>query len=194
MIDHIVVDVEIKTPIEQLPGKWNDTDKMGVACAVVYEYKTDRFRIYGPSDEELLELRSRLNAADKISGFNIWGFDFPVIFGLPGRQRVEHLRSKTNDILRRVWVACGCDPDSHGPKHAGFKLDDIMKATFGIGKIGDGASAPLWFQAGQLSRVINYCVDDVHLERDLVDFVDRHGFVIGRDREPVYLDKDKWQP
>lgn len=192
MIDHVVVDVEIKQTIEETPGGWDATDKLGVAVAVVYEFKTDRFRIFGPDDSDLMALRERLDRADKISGFNIWKFDFPVIYGLPGRLRVEHLRPKTNDILRRIWRDKGLDPDNFSKGHGGYKLDDIMQSTFGVGKIGDGASAPKWYKEGKLSKVINYCVDDVALERDLALFVERHGFVLGRDRTPVYLDNNNW--
>ncbi len=99
MQDHIVVDVEIKKTIEETPGGWDSTDKLGVAVAVVYEFQTDRFRIFGDTAAELESLRARLLKADRISGFNIWKFDFPVIFGLPGRERVEELRPKTNRHL-----------------------------------------------------------------------------------------------
>jgi len=84
--DHVVVDVEIEKTIEELPNGWDDTHLMGVACAVVYEYQTSRFRIYGPADVKALQ--TRLLSADRISGYNIWRFDFPVIWGLPARSRV----------------------------------------------------------------------------------------------------------
>lgn len=193
MIDHVVVDVEIKHTIEETPGGWDATDKLGVAVAVVYEFKTDRFRVFGPDNGDLMALRERLDRADKISGFNIWKFDFPVIYGLSGRGRAEHLRPKTNDILRRIWRDKGLDPDNFSKAHGGNKLDDIAKALFGIGKIAEGSLAPKWFQEGKIAKVINYCIDDVTLERDLTLFVEKHGFIIGKDGVPVYLNNDKWQ-
>jgi DEAD/DEAH box helicase domain-containing protein len=86
MIDSVVVDVEIQKTIEETPGGWEATDKLGVAVAVVYEFRRDRMRIYGPEDVEAL--RARLEEAERIIGFNIWKFDLPVIYGLPGRARV----------------------------------------------------------------------------------------------------------
>lgn len=50
MIDHIVVDVEIQKTIEETPGGWDATDQLGVSVGVVYEFKSDRFRIYGPDE------------------------------------------------------------------------------------------------------------------------------------------------
>jgi len=102
MEDHIVVDVEIQKTIEETPGGWDATDKLGVACAVVYEFISDRFRIYGP--EDVPALRQRLLLATRISGYNIYRFDFPVIWGLPNRGRMEELKSKTNDLLQRISI------------------------------------------------------------------------------------------
>lgn len=190
--DHIVLDVEIQKCIEELPGGWSDTHLMGVAVAVVYEFRSDRFRIYGHDDID--RLRQRLLAADRISGFNIWRFDYPVIFGLPSRSRVEELRGKTNDILLRIWRSLGLDTESFGPQHKGWSLSNVVGGTFGTDKIANGADAPLWFQAGQIARVANYCADDVALERDLTAFVDRHGFVVNGATGRVLRIKPEWQP
>ncbi len=178
MIDHVVVDVEIQKTIEETPGGWDSTDKLGVACAVVYEYIGQRFRIYGPDD--VTALQERLMRAERISGYNIYRFDYPVIWGLPCRGRVLQLKEKTNDILQRIWRACGLDDDAidFTELHKSWSLDTVMKGTFGVGKIGYGGDAPKWFQAGQWAKVANYCADDVALERDLADFVDKYGFVV----------------
>jgi len=179
MQDHIVVDVEIQKTIEETPGGWDATDKLGVAVAVVYEFQTDRFRIYGHTPAELTALRARIMAADRISGFNIWKFDFPVIFGLPGRERVTALLPKTNDMLRRIWQSLRLDPDTFSKAHGGWGLDAVARGTLKApGKIANGAQAPIWYQAGRWGEVCNYCVDDVTLERDLTIFVDRYGYVV----------------
>lgn len=178
MEDHVVVDVEIQRTIEETPGGWDATDKLGVACAVVYEFTGDRFRIYGP--EDVPALRERLLRADRISGYNIYRFDFPVIWGLPNRGRMEVLKPKTNDLLQRIWRAIGLDDDAvdFTELHKGWSLGIVTKGTLGIGKIGYGGDAPKWYQAGQWGRVANYCADDVALERDLAVFVDKYGFVV----------------
>lgn len=175
-MDHVVVDVEIQNKVEETPGGWEATDTLGVACAVLYEYQIDRFRVYGPQDVPALQ--DRLLRADRISGYNIWAFDFPVIWGLPGRARVASLRAKTDDLLRRIWQAIELNPDRFSDRHKGWGLDAIATATLGVGKIGYGGDAPKWYQQGQHARLINYCVDDVTLERDLTSFVDRWGFVL----------------
>lgn len=186
-MDHIVVDVEIKKQIGQDGLTWDDTDKLGVSVAVVYEFQTDRFRVYGDTPDDLERLRGRLLAADRISGYNIWKFDFPVIFGLPGRERVEVLRNRTNDLLRRVWAAQGYDPDAFDKTtHGNWGLDVVVRGTLKApGKIAHGSKAPEWYQAAEWGKVVNYCVDDVTLERDLAIFMDKYGYVVNGDTGQV---------
>lgn len=195
-MDHIVVDVEIQKCIGGEIG-WNDTHLLGVGCAVVYEYLSDRFRVYGHQD--LQELRDRILQADRVSGFNTFNFDFPVIFGFqkndwvtpsPEVARIkETLGEKSNDILRRIWVALGLNPDKFVPQtHGGYSLDVVSKGTLRAnGKIANGAIAPVWYQAGEFGKLINYCVDDVALERDLTNFVDKFGFIVGKNGNVVRL-------
>lgn len=198
MIDHIVVDVEIQKTIEETPGGWDATDKLGVAVACVWEYRTARMRVYGPDDVPALQ--ARLMVADRISGFNILNFDFPVIWGfskaawsakmVDGYKEAQALKvqllPRTDDMLRRIWQALGLNPDVFSSAHKGWGLDAVADATLAARKIGFGGDAPKWFQAGLIQKVVNYCADDVALERDLTDFVDDHGYVLN------FLDKSQY--
>ncbi len=190
--DHIVIDVEIQNPIESLPNGWNDTDKMGIACCVIYEFLTDRFKVYGPEDYEAI--KERLMKAEVISGFNIWKFDYQVIFQQPGHVRIEELRHKTNDLLVNIWRNLGLRLDCFTGAHKGWSLDNVAKATLGRGKIGNGALAPEWYQAGQIHRVIDYCLDDVSLERDLAIHMRDHKFVLHPTKMKVDITSEEWNP
>lgn len=183
-MDHIVVDVEIAKTIEEVGG-WDHTEKMGISCGVVYEYQTDRYRIYGPSDRDRVALQARLMKADRITTFNGWRFDFPVIWGLPGRERVLALKEKSNDLLLRIWRSLGLDEESFSDLHKGWGLDVVCSGTLGVGKSGYGGDAPKWFQAGEWARLVDYCVDDVRLERDLGEFIDCYGFVVNGSTQRV---------
>lgn len=176
-LDHVVVDVEIQKTIESLPNKWNDTHLMGVAVAVVYEFQTERYRVYGENDVDAL--RSRLEVADRISGFNIWAFDYPVIWGEKRDWRHPTLGPRTNDVLRRIWLGVGVDPNNFVPKtHGGYTLDNCTAATFKEHKVGHGASAPVWYQDGKWPWVVDYCLDDVRLERKLTAYGEEHGYIL----------------
>jgi len=178
MNDWIVVDVEIQKTIEETPGGWDATDLLGVACAVVYEFKGDNFRVYGPNDVE--RLRERLLAADRVSGYNIWKFDYPVIWGLPGRERKMEMLPKTDDLLRRIWQAQGLNPETFSKFHGGTSLDIVAGETINQRKSGFSGDAPKWFQAGEWAKLVDYCINDVKIERDLALFVEKHGYVITR--------------
>jgi hypothetical protein len=71
------------------------------------------------------------------------------------------------------------DPDYFNSRtHGGVNLDTVARATINAHKIGHGADAPKWYKAGLIQKVVNYCADDVAIERDLNDFVDRYGYVL----------------
>lgn len=192
MIDHIVFDVEIAKTIEEVGG-WHHTEKMGVAVACVWQYRNNRLSVYGPDDVDAL--RNRLLSADRISSYNGLLFDYPVVWGYSkaewkasredlgaskGAPAIyKQILPKTDDMLRRIWQAKGLDPDRFNPRtHGGTKLDDVAYNTLGVRKIGNGADAPKWYQEGKIQQVVNYCADDVAIERDLTDFVDRYGYVV----------------
>jgi hypothetical protein len=180
---HVVFDVEIIKTIDQCSDGWNSTEEMGVGVAVVYDYTDDRYHVYGP--EEVAALREHLMSADIIGGFNIWNFDYPVVWG---RSKAEWagddalratLKPKTDDTLRRIWLSLGLDADNFNYKtHGGYGLDDVAGLTIASKKIGHGADAPIWYQRGLIQKVANYCVDDVAIERELCTFVERYGYVI----------------
>ena len=56
-MDHVVVDVEIQKTIKETPGGWDATHLLGVAVACVWEYRTQRMRVYGPDDVDTLRDR-----------------------------------------------------------------------------------------------------------------------------------------
>lgn len=187
-MDRICIDVEIEKTIDETPGGWDATHLLGAAVTCIWEERGNRMRVYGPND--LVTVRERIRDADRVDGFNIWNFDFPVIWGVSKTgwrvqdtavvsELKKELLPKTNDILRRIWISLGLDPDTFDyTTHGGFSLDAVAGATINSKKIGHGASAPVWYQEGKIQRVANYCADDVAIERDLADFIDRYGYVI----------------
>lgn len=185
-LDHIILDIEIKKCIGEDGLTWDDTDKLGVACAVVYEYATERFRIYGDSDLELNELQGRIGLADRVTTYNGLVFDLPVIYGQPRNAFTDtsslhclHFSTKSDDLLRRIWHGADLDLDKFTGAHKGYGLDVIARATLGRGgKIGHGLDAPRWYQAGRFGKLHNYCLNDVALTKELCEFIDRHGYIL----------------
>lgn len=170
--DHVVVDVEIKKNIDEVPNGWNDTHLLGVSCACVWEYRHDRMRVYGDTPEELDALRGRLIEAHRVTSFNGWAFDFPVIWGQPRGMHVAALYGSSDDLLARIWQAM-----IPAVSRKGWSLDAIALGTLGRGKTGNGAMAPVLYQAGRWGELVDYCSNDVGVTRDLSDHVDRNGYV-----------------
>jgi DEAD/DEAH box helicase domain-containing protein len=170
-MDHVILDIEIQKPIGGPGGlTWNDTDTMGVSVAILYEMEADRYVIYGADD--LKALRDRLEAAERITTWNGWSFDLPVLYGLRRPMTVDHLAGASDDMLARIWQA-------RGRFEKGWKLEEVGQATLGRGKTDDGALAPIFYQQGQWVKLINYCLGDVHLTRDLCRVADDMGMLKG---------------
>lgn len=167
---------------------WKDYEGLGVACICAWSSKFDGYGIFvdtlEPIDTESLakdldgqilvvdaiaQFQAWINAHSEIAGYNSREFDDKVVF--PAGIRCQ----TTYDILREIYAAIGLDPNYTFPgsekdqwrKYAGYRLEDVAKANFGRGKIGNGAMAPIQWQDGEYEAVIRYCLDDVRLERDL---------------------------
>jgi hypothetical protein len=185
---HIVLDIEIARTVEQAGG-WDSTGAMGVACAAVYEVGRDRYRLFDSS--ELEDLQECIKGSDRITTWNGWRFDLPVIYGVdrpdwpaspfasqPGGKDGKPLSERSRDLLRDVWAAQGLDPDAYTPAHGGWKLEDVGETITGVGKDGDGADAPKLYKDGQWGSLMTYCMHDVWLTNQVERFIRRHGFVV----------------
>jgi hypothetical protein len=192
MEDRIVVDVEIKKTVGPPDNlTWNDTDKLGISVAVVYEYRTDRFKVYWGSDDGVESLQKRIASADRVVSFNGERFDFPVIWRLPNRSVTSEIgclgKCKSTDILAQIWRSLGLNPDQFSDLHKGWGLGDTALATIRRTKIDSGAHAPILWRNMKIGEVVTYCIDDVALTRDLDKHIKRYGYVIGSNGKVVFL-------
>lgn len=173
-----VFDAEIKVPIEKCSRGWNSHDEMGVACLVIFDYLNMRYRVF--NEDNASEAMAILHDYDFVVGFNTVRFDWPLIQAtypdiIGGRTR----KATDCDILRQIWISRGLNPDVFVPRtHGGFKLDDVAFDTIGMRKTLSGEQAPILFQQGRLVEVIDYCLEDVRIERALFEFAVQHGYII----------------
>jgi len=170
-----VFDLEIKKRIEDCSKGWNSHDEMGISVLCLYDYLTGRYRVFDDANKD--EALNILNNYDLVSGFNTVKFDWNVVNkSWPnGYTRI----GKDYDILREIWVSQGLDPDNfNGRTHGGYKLDDVAFDTIGMRKTANGALAPIMFQEGRFAELVDYCLEDVRIERTLFEFVVNNGYVI----------------
>ncbi len=162
---------------------------MRMSCAVAAEIGTARYRIFDHNELDLV--KKCLDGADRIVTWNGWTFDFPVILGVdrpnwrgspesmrPGGKDGKPLSSRSLDMLRLAYRCLNLDPDGATADHGGWKLSDVTKGLFGIGKSGDGKDAPEQFQRGEYGRLYSYCLRDVQLTAMVYEFARRHRFIM----------------
>lgn len=155
----LVLDLETERSFDEVGGAENRA-RLGVSIVGVYHYDGDRFATY--RKEELGELEPHLRAADEIVGFNLVGFDWPVLAAVLG-DWVQGL--PTVDLMLEAQKALG---------HR-VSLDSVAQATLGAAKRGSGLDALEHYRAGRWEELERYCLEDVRLTRDLYEYARREG-------------------
>lgn len=120
-------------------------------------------------EQDMKKLKEVLDSASLVVGYNIFGFDTPVISNYLGPE-VHSLPQL--DLMVAVQRSIGFKP----------KLDDLTTATFGQGKIGSGADAVKYYASGDLDSLKKYCMEDVRLTKKLYEFGCDKGYVKYYDR------------
>ena len=178
----LIYDIEIKKAIlkkgeakqegVEYCGGWNDHANMGISVVCVYDCRTNRVRVFTDSNkEQFWELADSRNL---LIGFNNIGFDNKVLSACWGRSIPE---DKCYDILREIWAGLGFGTEFNYSTHAGYGLDSCCEVNFNTTKSGHGALAPIDWQRGKIGDVIDYCLNDVQLTRQLLGKIVRDGYI-----------------
>jgi hypothetical protein len=170
--NRLVLDLETKRSFDEVGGAENRA-LLGVSVVGVYSYAEDRFLTF--REERFDDLAKLLREADEIVGFNLIGFDWPVLAAELGAW-VGAL--PTLDLMVEAQRALG----------RRISLDSLAQATLGGGKSGSGLDALEYYRAGDWERLERYCLDDVKLTRDLFEYARKYGqlfFQKGPRRAPV---------
>lgn len=201
-----VFDAEIKKRIEDCSKGWQSHDEMGISVLVIFDYTTMRYRVF--DDKNAAEACAILSTYDLVVGFNTVGFDWKLIKATwPGMFPVKinptkesvvvqpyGRTSKDFDILREIWLAKGLNPNRFEPStHGGYKLDDVAYETIGMRKTANGALAPIMFQEGRYAELVDYCIEDVRIEKTLFEFAATYGYVMRGGRQIQLANPDYGQ-
>lgn len=145
-------------------GGWHDYESMGISCLCAYDYHEDRYRVFTEGNKG--GFADLIHSSDLLVGFNNIKFDNNVIRATWG---IDLSRKPTFDILLEIWRSLGFGDEFNSETHAGYGLDAMAKANFGIGKTGFGGNAPVEWQKGNIGSVIDYCLMDIKLTKMLFD-------------------------
>jgi DEAD/DEAH box helicase domain-containing protein len=159
---YCVLDIETQRSAAEVGG-WNHADRMGISCAVLYDSRTDRFLEF--LEHQVDDLIDRLFTCDRVVGFNIKRFDYDV---LRGYSRRDIRKLDTLDILEKVHEFLGYR----------LSLDHLAKITLGAEKSGDGLQALAWWKEGRIREIVDYCIKDVEITRDLYLFGLRNRYLL----------------
>lgn len=180
----LVYDMEILRPIPERNGKpdWNyaKAGKCGIASAVVYDSDTGRYHLYDQHNVDALV--EHLNQGDVCVGFNNSGFDKPAIEGSTGLR----ITSRQLDLLEE------CRRNFRIAGHGLWGLGAICERTLGIGKSGDGASAPHLAATHRWASLFDYNLNDTFLTLELYNHIQEEGWVMGPDGQKKYLATSQW--
>lgn len=179
----IIYDIEIvkaiknknDQPIEGIKycDGWQDHANMGVSVIGCYDYNDDRYRVF--CEDNFSDFAELIESDDTVVGFNSIAFDNAVIHA---STITEIPRDKSYDILVEIWHGAGLSENFKYPSHVGFGLDACCLANFGTRKSGHGAMAPVDWQRGKIGSVIDYCLNDVKLTKQLLDLIIERGEII----------------
>lgn len=167
----VFFDCETKKFFDEVDG-W-DAAKLGVSVVSVYSRTVD---------EKFNEVSGRMESyweagfptmwevfakADRIIGFNTISFDIPALspYAPISFSKLPHF-----DILARI-------KEVEGKR---VSLDSIARGTLGTHKSDTGENAIKYWNAGDhesLSKLKEYCEDDVVLTRDIYDHAFKTGFL-----------------
>ncbi len=166
MRKEVVLDIETRNTFQDV-GAYNPS-LLTVSLVGVYFYETDTYEAF--LLEDLPKLWPRLEHADRIIGYNLFGFDYPCLQTLYAG---ELAKLPTVDLLVEI------------ERRIGFrvKLDDVAQATLGVGKSGHGLMAVEYWKKGEIDKLKEYCLQDVRVTKDVYEHALQQGEVFYTDRQ-----------
>ena len=169
------------SPIQKLDGLeycggWEDFENMGISVICTADLDSDNYHIFlHPDSSEIVSQiwTPLLNAtiydfedfvqSSTMYGFNSRKFDDNLC-------QANGINLKTDfDLLEQVRLsAYGSIEWYNCPKGCTYKLDALAQANGLGGKTGSGELAPKLWQQGKQKEVIDYCMNDVRLTKELI--------------------------
>jgi DNA polymerase elongation subunit (family B) len=136
--------------------------KGGAAAIVVYDSRDGWLHHY--DDHTAQHCARHIESADIVVGYNSDNFDIPCLEGLVDRR----LRIRRSIDIYQMLIQAYAKRGISGQK-GDFTLDAVSRRNLGRGKIDHGDNVKELIRRGMWARVFNYCADDVHLTRDLLN-------------------------
>lgn len=175
----IVFDTETTNYFSDV-GK-NEPAALDLAVVCIYDSVGDDYKSF--TQEQLPKLWPILEKADLLIGFNSEHFDIPL---LNKYYSGDLSKIRGVDLLKEVKKVLG----------RRIKLDTLAEATLGRKKTGDGTESVRWWRAGEIDKVIKYCIEDVKITKEIYEYALKNGHLKYRDMKVIKeipLDTSNWE-
>jgi len=176
----IVFDIETKNIFQDVGS--NDPAALDISVVCVYDSLTDSYTSY--LEKDFGKLWPIFEHADMLIGFNSDHFDIPL---LNKYYHGDLSKIKSVDILKEIHKALG----------RRVKLDNVAEATLGKNKSGHGLEAITWWKQGEIQKIIDYCIDDVKITKEIYEYALKNGSLKYKDFsgavKEVKLDTSNWE-
>lgn len=188
----VVYDVETKKLFEEIST--NDPADLGISVVSVYRREVDNqgreisgemksywtdevWDIFGEKELYFEQMWRSFEEADRIIGYNSFGFDNPAMNRIYTQGDFTKLRHF--DVLEEIRKVLGFR----------VKLDSIAKETIGAGKSADGLDAVKWWKKRDMESLNNlkkYCEMDVEVTTKVYDYAKSKGKLMFKDKWNEY--------
>ena len=173
----VIYDIETKKIFDDI--NTNNPADLGISIVSAYRREVDEEgnELSGEMksfwESEFDSMWSWFEEADRIIGYNSFGFDNPAMNGV--YTKGDFTKLKHSDILEEIRKVFG---------HR-VKLDSVAKETIGAGKIAGGLDAVKWWNMGDSESLANlkkYCEMDVEVTTKVYDFARKNGKLKFKDK------------
>ncbi len=162
----VFFDIETQNTFQEVGGHF--PDRLLISVAVTYNTKDQAFHRY--TEANAADLVAELQTADLVVGYNLYGFDYPVLQKYTDAVELKTL--PTVDMMVKLQERLGFRP----------KLDSVATATLKVGKSADGLQAVRWWRQGKIEEIFKYCEKDVEVTRRVYEFGKKYRYVQYYDR------------
>ena len=175
----IVFDIETSNQFSDVGS--SDPSALDISVVCIHDSATDEYLSF--LQEDFPKLWKHLEGADMLIGYNSDHFDIPLLNKYyPGD--LTHIKSL--DLLKEIHASLG----------RRIKLDTVAEATLGEKKSGHGLQALEWWRNGERQKVIDYCIQDVKVTKNVYDYAREHGKVKYKDLgkvKDIALETAAWE-
>ncbi|MBU4421856.1 ribonuclease H-like domain-containing protein [Candidatus Parcubacteria bacterium] len=159
-MNEIVLDIETQNTFQETGRR--DCKLLKLSLLVTYHYNTSEYKVY--FEKDLPRLWNELLSAERIIGYNLNGFDYPV---LNNYAPYDLLKLPTLDMMDEVQKSLGFR----------IKLDSIAQGSLGAGKSGNGLDAVRFWKEQKLEELEKYCRQDVKVTKEIYEYGKQNGIL-----------------